>query len=948
MTSKHIDCGLSVVMGKCFTGVYVERPTRIFLLLAISFVMLPTYEAAAQVTFPVIDRKVLITSVQSINGKHYVATNSDAYYLEGGIPKRIFNEDLQINTMASIKGQALVSTPHGVYALDGTTATPMFNAGFLFVFATFDVNGDIWLSAQRGAYRIDDGRPKLILSGATPGEIMEVNGRVWIQTPDGVYRLNGDTPQPMLQNVGFVHGMQLLDGRIWVMAEKGAYRFDGDVPVAILKNTDVISVKSIGGKVWLGTNDGAYVLNGDVPTPITSAGITAITFKEINGRTWIGTTRGAFVVEGNLTKRILGDDLLAIRIELIDGKTWIGTNKGAYRIDGDDAVLMTSENLSIQDVYGIDGAVWFGTAEGLYRFDEDVAVSVTPRIEEDSWWKSIVGRVLPHKILIEGEIRPEIQVLNKAGPVPYGDSTANKAFDILMTADDKEFLRGVEEQKYSPVEGFKLKLSSGRKRIYTSVRSKGSKSIQLPPMIVWVIPGGAALSSSLGLIWLTLLIAALALAPYNLFSHRLLMNPWVRKYGSFGLVPLAISVIPPLRWHILKRYRRAISEAPEYTEWQKRFVIPSEEFLPNQFGRFLKTNRIVMLLGEAGIGKTSFLRFLMSCYVNSNNALQPEGVVPIFIPLSRYQNESVDNMIYAQLANYGALTDKDLVSWFLQQGGFLILMDGLNETDKTTRGRINTFADQYRRLNYFCISSQEGYSEFASIKRRELNPLQPEKVNEILGRELGEERARSLITQFTQATYQQYRVPQDLEFAIELIKQNKPLPRTKMSLYEALIMPLFESWSLKGRADFYALLCQRAYEILLNHDMTLISSDKQMPDDLREPLLERKLLVHSGDNYYFRHEVIRAFLAAKYFSPRWEELVSDPAVVVDANWRPMLEFTISILKDSDQVKHLMYSVLIKNKHLAGDLYMWLKEAEPALCRDWTEEFERAFGKAILG
>ena len=48
-------------------------------------------------------------------------------------------------------------------------------------------------------------------------------------------------------------------------------------------------------------------------------------------------------------------------------------------------------------------------------------------------------------------------------------------------------------------------------------------------------------------------------------------------------------------------------------------------------------------------------------------------------------------MFNAQLKSYGLLTDPDLNLWFLQQGGFLFFLDGLNEISHETRQSVNRF-----------------------------------------------------------------------------------------------------------------------------------------------------------------------------------------------------------------------------------------------------------------
>jgi hypothetical protein len=56
--------------------------------------------------------------------------------------------------------------------------------------------------------------------------------------------------------------------------------------------------------------------------------------------------------------------------------------------------------------------------------------------------------------------------------------------------------------------------------------------------------------------------------------------------------------------------------------------------------------------------------------------------------------------------------------------------------------------------------------------------------------------------------------------------------------------------------------------------------------------LKKKIILGIIEHYYFRHDLIRAYLAAKYFMRQWQTLLNEDNVTVDINWRSILEFTI--------------------------------------------------------
>ena len=76
-------------------------------------------------------------------------------------------------------------------------------------------------------------------------------------------------------------------------------------------------------------------------------------------------------------------------------------------------------------------------------------------------------------------------------------------------------------------------------------------------------------------------------------------------------------------------------KAIQVKEWKERFVVPSENFLPESFGQLLEKQRVILLIGQSGIGKTSYFRFLTACYAAKiKNELQPKGDGVIFITTS--------------------------------------------------------------------------------------------------------------------------------------------------------------------------------------------------------------------------------------------------------------------------------------------------------------------------
>jgi hypothetical protein len=334
----------------------------------------------------------------------------------------------------------------------------------------------------------------------------------------------------------------------------------------------------------------------------------------------------------------------------------------------------------------------------------------------------------------------------------------------------------------------------------------------------------------------------------------------------------------------------------------------------------------------------------------------------VFVPLARYQGVEPAEMLHAQLERYGRLTDKKLTDWFLRQGGFLFLLDALNEVDEHTRQVVNRFVDQSRNSSYFCLSSQQRYQEYAWLETVKLASLNREKIQALLKQQLGEEQAATVIGQITPETYEIYTIPQDLLLAITLIKQGKTLPRSKRELYSESLAPVFQDWIVAGQADFPDLLTSRAYEMLCTHDPFFDQPSSPLPADLTDKLVEKKILIKRGDRLLFQHDLVRAYLSSRHFVQQWnavsigtdsgvaskcDALLADPELTIDPNWRSMLEFTILDLATTQATRDLLFAVLRKNRPLAAELFKWIKQLHPTLVAGWEEEFNLTYGRISL-
>jgi hypothetical protein len=192
---------------------------------------------------------------------------------------------------------------------------------------------------------------------------------------------------------------------------------------------------------------------------------------------------------------------------------------------------------------GYMGLLWMGTPSGVYRLDQDVVTRV-PLSSSESWWKAGLSKLFPESWLVEGTVKtkPRYERLSDRTD-PYGDSFT-KEFFVIVTPERNVFDEAIRTDAYAPAKDFERSLSWGRQNIYISVRDKFGNTMPTETRAVMVMPGVVTTPLLIAIFWLILVTLTLGLAPYRKFFHDAVMNPWLRKYGSLGLIPLAITIFP--------------------------------------------------------------------------------------------------------------------------------------------------------------------------------------------------------------------------------------------------------------------------------------------------------------------------------------------------------------------------------------------------------------------
>lgn len=835
------------------------------------------------------------------------------------------------------------------------------------VYVLLQDKGTLWIGSERGLLRWDNpaggGNPKFVPGApASITKLQRLGSRLLIGGEGGLFVWQEDFPgsvTPYKEAGRFVNAL-LQDGkRVWVGTDSGLFRWDSEsetpVPVPLDRNVEVTYLAKSGLTLLVGTTAGllrwddtpdgsrAWILNDVKVYSIYIDGEAVLISTQDSGLLRFQDVRADHY------KKIEGLSGTSSRYYRNGSLLWMGAgytaDAGLYKWDTENEgkpKRLEKINTGYVSTFYRDGDIlWIGAQNGLFRIEglstkwEDADLQFTSPI--------------PKNLNTDSTARISWRV----GKFGWRTTPQQAQYRVVITdATGHEIkLEGLETTGTPDIS--LPPLPEGEYKLYvqaTDLNGKIAQSniIQFPVYASWK----AVLSRWVpwtALTYAVLIILVIILSPHSNLAHEMLMNPWLRKYGSFGLIPLALTLVRPARSHVLKRYLEGVRGDKDFTEWQKRFVIPADNFSPESFSSELSEQRRVLLQGQSGVGKTSYFRYLTGYYVRRTVAL-PQEPVPVYIPLNRHRSETPEDMFSAQLSNYGLLTDKKLNWRFLEQGGFVIFLDGLNEIDEATRDKVFAFVEAHWKANYFCLSSQHPHDELSGIKQVRLSPLTEDKIHDLLRLRVGREQAEEIIKQFGGNLSKVYAIPQDLELAVAFKRRNPklPIPASKLDLYEATFSPLLEAWVGEGRTDYPEMLFHRAYEMLRSGDPFFNDTDSTLPEDLTHPLLENKYLIQrGGDHYMFRHDLVRSYLASKYFRPNWRDLLFAAELELGSGWDRMLEFSILSTSQPEEARELLKGILGKNKHLAGSLFSWMEKATPDLIEGWASKFKLQYAEAML-
>lgn len=818
------------------------------------------------------------------------------------------------------------------------------------------------------------------------------DGGMWAGTGSGLVRLdkggnwrtytkantNGSLPTDNVWAVAIGS-----DGATWVGTESGLARLDkgGHWRTYTKANTnggltlDGVSLVAVGsdGAIWVRT--GSFSSSG------------GLSRLDQDGR-WRTYTKA------NTNGGLPGDTVRAVAFSS-DGALWVGTEGGLACLDKDGqwrtyTKTNTNGGLVSDDVsavaVGSDGAVWVGMGSfssfgGLSRLDKDGhwqtytnantagglpsdVISALAVASDGALWIGTDGGV-GHLTRAPKPTHQIVDVIGNSGAVSQREQIlAVVAFDRSYQTQPDMFRYVWRIREEGPGSEGALQEVSSRSPVYRAeFKHDGTYRVQVfavdrygmwsepreltfkvttpqaDPLRDMFLKLSAALAS-VGILYFVFIFPLIPLYPrfswartatnsgvftkFPLLHKEILNTAWARRRLLFRLAKSAVATSLP------DPYIPQSLFAAKQAQAQQIILDGSSEGLKQLFA----IQRRALLVARSGTGKSVFLRYLHRQV--AARFLRGENVpAPILIDLRTHvlSGRSVSDLVRDALRGAGVeLSDADL-EFLIRKGGFLILIDSLNELSNLADARLfHTFFNQ-DAYNRVIIASQQDLIGRDDIHLFNLAEVTPEQAATYLAKATG----RDLYSSLPAEAQILARNPQDLVLLAEVARAlgTAPIPTRRAELYREI---LAQDGALRGwvkssdprLAVIYALAFRMVAEQHVLQEEQLrewIAAELEDGGDALATVIaaiqasglfitevQRDVLGKERSATGFRHELIGKFLASRHV--RRSIAQAHPTTTVDYVtlsgdylWSDVFYFALDEMETSQLLNRFLMDIL---------------------------------------
>ncbi|NMG07905.1 HEAT repeat domain-containing protein [Brasilonema sp. UFV-L1] len=433
-------------------------------------------------------------------------------------------------------------------------------------------------------------------------------------------------------------------------------------------------------------------------------------------------------------------------------------------------------------------------------------------------------------------------------------------------------------------------------------------------------------------------------------------NPWVRRILGVGYVGFLLTWVPFLRRKLFEPFKPSLLADAGLDNFNLQAYFPESKvkylgLLGSGKNKAItealpKINGQIVLIGDSGLGKSMFLRYL---------AKTSEQIV-VYLPAQKCE-KGVIEAIQAKL--HGHAQDAEFLKNLIYSGAIDIYIDGLNEVTADTRAKITQFVEFYFRGNIIMTTQPLEWIPPSTAKVYELQPLEGEQIEQFLSlRQLRLPKDAKVQGDKYQQAYKNYladalkeqQSPEELDAAQKILSNPMDLSLVALMLSQGKQPNLFylqeEQYNLMA-AEYQRewnqefplkKFSEAVYEMRLNEQQALPADEFyqaliSLEDEKYKMVVSRQWLDDKGEakkEWYFRHDKIMDFFLLQNFLGKGEEVEKR---LIDHMTKPHFHgvyYLLATLLELDAAKELrerliQYAANIKD-HAVSDTFVQLLRA----------------------
>jgi ligand-binding sensor domain-containing protein len=844
------------------------------------------------------------------------------------VPDVLTGSVLSIESLSG--GGTLIGTGDGLFRYDPASSPPLTQVpepdvltGSVFTIESLPSGGAL-IGTANGLFRYDPASspPLTRVPGSLTGSVFTIeslpSGGALIGTDDDLFRYDPGSSPPLTQVPGYPTGARLTT--IQSLSSRGAlistgfnlFRYNpaSSPPLTQVPGLDVltgstpITIQSLsGGGALIGTGNGLFRYDPASSPPLTqvpgslTGSISTIESLPSRGAL-IGTANGLFRYDPGLSP-----PLTRVPGSLTGSASTIESlpSGGALIGVGIEVFLVTSNPLTTASVTGETTLL-----RRLQPGPNPIEVTVT--------FHHACAPVATELGLSLVALRDDEEVSAVPVRYPYGGSPDRGATSATLAAS---FV-------FDRPGNWAISLRQGA----TTIGQLPAFPIAgPPPPTIWqrLATVWERIVLGLGVLYAVGFAVLLGLAHRSTTAQRILADAVWAKWLTWPF--FFLRHVPAVQRWVLEPW---FQEVRRTTQRGVAFLEPPvTDGLGQQIGgpalldRLRSTKRL-WLQGRSGMGKSSVFAAWERAYFTAENApdlaraARLYGFILIMLPVRHYAALPLEpnrprswvlEAVRLRLEQFGFVTrELGLIEAMLNTGHIAIALDGMNEADRDAS--LTDFARQFSMVPLLVTSQTAAPNGWEAWRLPEsINALR----NGLLELWLGPDKAQILSRRIqAESLADEFVSGYDLRLVVDLASadpEHAPLPANRIALYRTMLARARDSAGQPLRLEE---LKQVAWKMVTERRRDIRTDDqKLLPPGGMDALSKEgvRIVRQVGNSFEFRHDLMRAFLAASWLVEETPNIVAlqqatDKAGAFDLNRRDQEElwsFVAALLNDSDLI-----------------------------------------------